>query len=378
MKTVLKKIGLIISMSVVICLLGFSASALDEGIQSFNSEYELTIVADRAFVGVGKTAKFKAAVEGVEVQPIVSWSCSDDSLANISSDGTLKGVKEGHVIVTASAVVAGEELSAKYPIQIVKKENDVYTYLETNNVLSLQYDYDYGYYYTNDKLSWQKTFGYARIYDYAAPYIGMEYDYIRVFFDYEGQEFMVQLWKGQYTVIYGAEIGIYNKVLESDKSDLLTFYYAADEKYWPTMDMAVYHQQKEGDKPEDYKLIFKRPVDKYWWCTGFVSGTLRECEPADELRTEATLTFKDAEMARLFAEGLEKCGFKQALQKDDMDIDSYYCQGENVTLSWQNISEAESTMDQEYNIVMMFFVKIITFLFKMGLFEFVFKKIFKL
>lgn len=377
MKSLLKKSSLIFAAMLFMCLFSFCAFAEEAPLPSFGDNYEITISADKMFLGVGNTAQFKASVSAVEVQPEIKWESSDDEIAQVNQNGVVKGKKEGYVTIIASAVVAGESYSASYPIQIVKDESDIHTYLENNNFLSLQYDYDYGNYYTNDKECWQKTFGYARVYDYAAPYIGMEYDYIRVFFDYDGNEFMIQLWKGQYAVIYGAEIGIYSKVLnKQEQSDPFTFYYAADEKYWPTMDMAVYHQENEGDAPEDYKLEFKRPVDKYWWCTGFMLGTLRECEPADELRTQATLTFNDEKMASLFAQGLRDCGFAVCEDNENIGLDSYYYDGaKSVSFSWQNISEAENTMDQQYNVVVMAIMKIVTFLLKIGLVDFVLKMI---
>lgn len=374
MKLLFKKTTFFFALMAMMCLLCFGASANNEGLPSFDEGYKLTVSAERIYVGVGNTAKFEAAVSGVEVQPEIIWSVSDDTLAEINSSGELKGKSTGYVTVTASAVVAGQELTDSYPIQIVKDESELHTYLETNNFLSLQYDYDYGYYYTNDKACWQKHFGYARVYDYAAPYIGMEYDYVRVFFTYEGEEFMLQLWKGQYTIIYGAEVGLYSKVTDGEESNPFTFYYAVDEKHWPTMDTAVYHQEKEGDAPEDYKLLFKRPVDKYWWCTGFVVGTLREVEPADELRVESSITFESAEMANIVAQGLSSCGFTKATDKDNIGLDSYYYDGsDTLTFSWQNISEAENTMDQKYNVVVMFIMKIITFLLEIGLVQLVVK-----
>ncbi len=377
MKTLVKRISLLFAAAIMMCFCVMSASAANEGIALFSQEHELTISADYMYVGVGKTAQFKASVSGVEVQPTITWSSLDESIATVNSSGKVTGKKEGYTTITASASVAGETLNASYPIQVVKNENIIHSYLETNNVLSYQYDYDYGYYYANDKASWQKNFGFARVYDYVAPYVGMEYDYIRVFFTYDDEDFLVQLWKGQYGVLYGGEIGIYNRDADGQSSNPFTFYNAASTKYWPTMDMSVYHQEKEGDKPNQYKLLFKRPVDKYWWCTGFVPGTLRQYEPADELRIEATLTFTDSTMAKYFADGLRNCGFTQAAQKEYLGIDSYYYTGnESVTFSWQGISEAESTMGIKMGLGALFMLNLVRLLLKWGFLGLVFMIIF--
>ena len=377
MKKTIKKIALLFVVAVFVCLCAVGASAADDGIATFAENYEVVISADYMFVGVGQTAQFKATVSGVEVQPFIIWSSADESIATVEASGKVTGKKEGYTTIIASAVVAGQTIEARYPIQVVKNENIIHSYLETNNVLSYQYDYDYGYYYANDKKSWQKNFGFARVYDYVAPYVGMEYDYIRVFFNYDEEDFLVQLWKGQYGVLYGGEIGIYNRDEDGKDSSPFTFYAAASEKYWPVMDMAVYHQEEEGDRPDRYKLLFRRPVDRYWWCTGFVMGTLRQYEPADELRIEATITFRDSQMASLFANGLRDCGFTQAASKQYMGIDSYYYGGGNdVSVSWQGISEAENTMGIKFGLGATFLLGLVNFALKIGLLRLAFFIIF--
>ncbi|MDD6012476.1 MAG: DUF4474 domain-containing protein [Oscillospiraceae bacterium] len=345
-------LALILSLGVMMC--------------SAAGDYEMVISSRGMNVGVGQSVLLKAEVTGTESHPKIYWSSSDESVATVNSNGLVKGKALGDFVITASAKVDGQEVSATFPMKAVNKENIVHSYLETNDVLSYQYSYDYNYYYANDKASWQKNFGFARVYDYVAPYVGMEYDYIRVFFNYDERDFLVQLWKGQYGVLYGGEIGIYNRDEDGLKSDPFTLYPAASRKYWPVMDMSVYHQEKEGDTPQQYKLLFKRPVEEYWWCTGFVPGTLRQYEPADELRIEATLTFRDEQMATLFADGLRDCGFTKCASKSDMGIDAYCRNGKDVSFSWQGISEAENTMIIKAGIGVLLAARIIALFFKLG------------
>jgi hypothetical protein len=106
------------------------------------------------------------------------------------------------------------------------------------------------------------------------------------------------------------------------------------------MEVSVYHEQLNGE----WKHDFTREYDRYWWCTGFKAGILRDMEPADELRMVSRITFKSEEIAGVVAQGLYDCGFVQAADKDKMGLDSYYLDGADVYVKWQNISEAENTM----------------------------------
>ena len=334
MKSMFKKFTFVLFLVTILsCSIIFSSAA---------SDYKLSISSRGMNVGLNQHTSVEAEVEGLELQPEIIWSSSDESIATVSSKGMVKGIALGNFEIIATAVVDGETLTAKFPMKVVNNENHLNTYMEMYNILSFQYCYDYcGYYYAHDKKTWQKEFGFAGVYDFMAPYVQMDYDSVRVFFTYDDQDFMVQLWKGEYLLFHGCEIGVYHRDADGLKKDAYTLYNAADQKYWMTMDMGLYHQKEEGDADEDYELLFKRPVDKYWWCTGFVPGRLRESKPADELRMEATITFLDSTMAGLFADGLAEYDFKKVDSVDAIEVDSYYQDGADVTFSWQNITEPE-------------------------------------
>ncbi len=297
------------------------------------------------YLSKGKTSKVTAKVTGVEIQPEITWLSADETIATVDAKGNLTGVNVGRAEIIASAEVGGKTITAKYPVKVVENEDALKSYLEQHNVLSFQYDYENNCYYANDKKSWQKDYGFMRIYDVLAPYAGMEYDYIRVFFTFENQDFMLQLWKGQYVAYYGCEVGLYNKEHDGKSVNDFTFFNAVrDTKYWPVMDVSLYHQVEEGS--DEYEFVFKRPTDRYWWYTGFYEGELRQKEPADELRVVSSLTMMNEEMAALLADGLDKCGFKKSDSKDNLAIDSYHIEGKTVTICWQNISEADNTENE--------------------------------
>lgn len=306
-----------------------------------DSTPKITISSEQLSVKKGKTIQLTAVVSGVDKLPKVTWTSSDEKIATVDENGLVKGRAAGKAIITASAKIDKKTVSADFALNVVTSTNFIKDYLLDQQVLSYQYSYIDDYYYTNDKDAWQYNFGYGPIYDIAAPYILLEYDYVRVFFEHEGKDWMIQLWKGQYGLIfYGGEIGIYNKPHSDNPDNLFTFYNCPPEEDWIKMEVSLYHQQLNGS----WKREFTRPYGDYWWCTGFKDGHLRVEEPADELRIVGRLTLKDKKMAKLFAQGLLDCGFKQVSKKDDVKIDSFYIKGSDVYLQWQDINEAENTM----------------------------------
>lgn len=349
MKRILRKTLFVLMLFVILTMTVLTCSAKDVKKESVDTigavmaqeVYEMKVTGDQINLKENTAMTLKAEVTGVKKQPVITWTSSDESVAVVDENGNVKGKAVGRALITASAEVAGQTIEGHYSVYVVTHENFVKNFLEKNQILSYQYSYVDDYFYTNDKDCWQDTFGYARIFDLVAPYIVLEYDYTRVFFNYEDRDFMIQLWKGQYGyVFYGSEIGIYSKDPSDKEPGMLTFYGKAEEEYWPTMEMTLYHQNIQGE----WEREFTRDYDKYWWCTGFKPGHLRQVEPADELRMVAKITFKDAKMAKQFALGLKECGLTRAKNVNSLENDNYYRVKDTVHVRWQNISEAENTM----------------------------------
>jgi UDP-2,3-diacylglucosamine pyrophosphatase LpxH len=61
----------------------------------------------------------------------------------------------------------------------------------------------------------QRMFGYAYAYDAAALAMDSIIDCEPIFFDYAGKHWMIELWKGQYGLETGCEIGVYNRAIGS-------------------------------------------------------------------------------------------------------------------------------------------------------------------
>lgn len=303
--------------------------------------HALVLESDHLSVTERKTIQMRASVTNVDTQPQIFWSSSDESVATVDSNGVVKGVGVGKAVIIAKAYIDGETLRGEFAINVVARSNFLRDFLVNQQVLSYQYSYIDDYYYTNDKEAWQYNFGFGKIYDFVSPYILLEYDYIRVFFTYENKDWMLQMWKGQYGLIfYGGEIGIYNRPHSDDGINEWTFFNCPAEEDWLNMEMTLWHEELNGNWTRE----FTREYTKYWWCTGFKNGHLRQEEPADELRLTGRITLKDAEMTKLVVDGLKECGFGVSKTKDGIGLDQIYTEGNDVYFCWQNISEAESTM----------------------------------
>lgn len=145
---------------------------------------------------------------------------------------------------------------------------------------------------------WQRETGYCRLYDEAAPLFNMIMDCEPVVFSYGGKRWLIELWKGQYGITTGGEIGIYNTDREDIDHDKFkgTFYEdIRDDERLPIS----FVLKKNG------KVILRRKA-VHWWLTGFKLGEFSE---ADSLTMEATITFPNVNMRDAFTDRLRELGY---------------------------------------------------------------------
>ena len=88
------------------------------------------------------------------------------------------------------------------------------------------------------------------------------YNTRRFKFEYDGLEWMIQIWKGNYIITNGAEVGLYNR----EASKWGTFYNCVTDEEMLDMSMQVC----AGDK-----VLVNKPLQKHWWINGFnLSGRM--------------------------------------------------------------------------------------------------------
>ena len=139
----------------------------------------------------------------------------------------------------------------------------------------------------------QRNFGYCDLYDQLAPLAGIFISHKKMPFYYQGKHWMIWIWKGQYGITTGAEIGlyVYSKTISATilgKKYSQKWYRCAYDNELINMSFTLY---KNGKK------MFSRGPQQHWWLTGFKPGIKRWWE---KLSMYITLRFNNLNMAKNF------------------------------------------------------------------------------
>lgn len=146
--------------------------------------------------------------------------------------------------------------------------------------------------------AWQRTQGYGALFDKAAVGMNMVFDALPVYFEYGGKTWLIELWKGQYGIATGGEVGVYhaNEIIPEIFYPAAHFEAASDNEM-PFIQCRLDRKHK--------KVYFLQK--RHWWLTGFCVGTFSR--PSD-LRLITTFMFDSQAMAMAFYKGLQRCGTK--------------------------------------------------------------------
>lgn len=140
--------------------------------------------------------------------------------------------------------------------------------------------------------SWMREFGFCVFYDIAANSMPLLWHYItrRFEFEYNGMEWMIQIWKGNYLITNGAEVGVYNR----EPGSFGTFYNCATNDQLMEMSLQVYH----GDE-----LLVNQDPQMHWWINGF-QMTDRRYVPSS-MTMKFSIVMPDEEMLKAFCESID-------------------------------------------------------------------------
>ena len=179
---------------------------------------------------------------------------------------------------------------------------------DVDALLGFNLDVDNASTYTVVK-AWQRAYGFCLAYDifcYVTAFAN--YTTQRIKFNYQGEEWMIQLWKGRYLVANGAEVGLYNRPMGSKGS----YYDCAGDDDLLMMSFDLYHGSE---------LISHRDPQLHWWLTTFALNDRAYLPQTMTLIT--TITMRDQEMFDAVTKALDG---KRAL--------SYTVDGLDVTITY--------------------------------------------
>lgn len=146
--------------------------------------------------------------------------------------------------------------------------------------------------------AWQRPFGYCSLYDDAMALTGIIADCEPICFDYNNKHWLIELWKGQYGITAGAEVGVYNT--SKNKLSLSGFngyFYEciSSDEFLPIR----FELRKEGT------VLFSRS-GVHWWLTGFRLG---EYISPSKLSLYVKICFPTRAMCTAFTDALIKLGY---------------------------------------------------------------------
>ena len=160
---------------------------------------------------------------------------------------------------------------------------------------------------------WMRNFGFCFEYDalcYALPVYC--YNTRRFHFEYNNKDYMIQMWKGNYLITNGGEVGVYYR----DKGKYGTFYNVVKSEDQLDMSLQIWH----GDD-----LLVNITEQNHWWVNGFKMGT-RLYSP-HSLTLKTTILMTDEEMLKAFTTAVDRNIWKDV---------TYTVDGLKVSLTWDS------------------------------------------
>lgn len=147
----------------------------------------------------------------------------------------------------------------------------------------------------------QKLFGYNTFYDLSAAYFNMVFDYETIYFDYNGRTWLIEMWKGQYGINAGCELGIYyaDTIVPPEDYDS-THFEAVDARDMLDISLKL-NRHCPKSRCQSAKLGYRK--HKHWWLTIFKMGTFSKPQ---ELFVNTSIRFRDYSMLNRFLDSFDE------------------------------------------------------------------------
>lgn len=137
----------------------------------------------------------------------------------------------------------------------------------------------------------QKQFGYHTFYDYAASFFNMVFDYETIYFDYDNRTWLIELWKGQYGICSGSEVGVYyNETIVTPEDYSNTHFDAVAPEDMPLIFLQLSNMV-------NFQTSLGYAQKHHWWLTLF---KLPHYTPPGNLHTDISIRFTNYKMLSSF------------------------------------------------------------------------------
>jgi len=148
--------------------------------------------------------------------------------------------------------------------------------------------------------AWQRRMGYTWAYDEASAPLHMIIDCEPFYFPYAGKLWMIELWKGQYGLETGAEIGVYR-----DDAGVGLLSFQARSRFYSCVTQSDELEMRFTLRRNGEELF--RRAGKHWWLTGFKWGVFTA--NTLELTMDVEILFPRTEMRDAFRKAVKDKGY---------------------------------------------------------------------
>ncbi|MDR2889305.1 MAG: DUF4474 domain-containing protein [Lachnospiraceae bacterium] len=145
--------------------------------------------------------------------------------------------------------------------------------------------------------AWQKDFGYIFLYDKIAPRINLVFDCEPIYFYYDEKTWLIELWKGQYGINSGCEVGIYyaDRIVPRVNLKKTLFRAVPSDEMLPISINLI-----QGNDS------IARLTKRHWWLTAFRMGSFKR---PSKLAMNVSITFPTREMLDAFVHAMLDLGY---------------------------------------------------------------------
>lgn len=166
--------------------------------------------------------------------------------------------------------------------------------------------------------AWQHDFGYCYAFDKFALATSFVIDCEPIFFRHDDKEWMIELWKGQYGLETGCEVGVYNRRDDDNGLDMqaldATIGRRDDGHGGTDVLHSRFYKCVNADEyllmalrlRRDGAVLLERGPERHWWLTGFKWGELSWPE---SLAMDVRISFADSGMRDAFVGALGQLGY---------------------------------------------------------------------